>query len=66
MRCLACEWKSPNVSNLTFCPSCGLADLFYYYKEEEEDAEDAMTACDACHATYLSWQDANHKAFACG
>lgn len=66
MRCLACEWKSRNVSNLTFCPSCGLADQFYYYKEEEGDASDAITTCDACGDTYLYWQDANHKSLACG
>jgi len=36
MRCLACEWKSRNVSNLSFCPSCGLADMFYYYKEDAD------------------------------
>ena len=66
MRCLACEWKSRNVSNLSFCPSCGLADLLYYYKEEEDDASDAMTTCDVCHETYLSWQDTEHKYFTCG
>jgi hypothetical protein len=66
MRCLACEWKSPNVSNLTFCPSCGLADQFYYYKADVDDASDEMLTCDTCHETYLFWQDADHKAFACG
>lgn len=46
MRCLACEWKSRNVSNLTFCPSCGLADMFYYYKEDVDDASHASDPVD--------------------
>lgn len=23
MRCLSCGWNSPNVADLSFCPSCG-------------------------------------------
>ena len=66
MRCLACDWKSRNVSNLSFCPGCGLADQFYYYKDDADDASDAMETCLTCNATYLYWRASSHKNFACG
>lgn len=60
MECLACGWKSRNTHDLSFCPECGSdADLADY-------AIDNLVTCDACDATYLYWQDADHKNFACG
>lgn len=58
MKCLACGWNAKNVSDVSFCPTCG--DDWNIVNSDGRYVSTEIESCPKCLDQMLYWQMDNH------